>query len=92
MHELLRYLEAVGFDATPRVLGIDREGREILSFVPGDSGARAGRTSCPTTASARTARLLRRYHDAVRTYLPTARRDLVAGDGCTGARRARVPR
>ena len=24
VHELLRYLEAVGFDATPRVLGIDR--------------------------------------------------------------------
>ncbi len=35
-----RYLEAVGFDATPRALGIDREGREILSYIPGDSGAR----------------------------------------------------
>ena len=70
VHELLRYLEAVGFDATPRVLGIDREGREILSFVPGDSGARGWAYVVPDDGLRAYARLLRRYHDAVRTYLP----------------------
>jgi len=35
VHALLRHLEAVGFDGTPRFLGIDETGREILSFLPG---------------------------------------------------------
>jgi hypothetical protein len=37
-HELLRHLEAVGFRYAPRVLGFDEHGREILSYIPGDSG------------------------------------------------------
>src|SRR3954451_15774768 len=34
----LEHLERVGFPGAPRVLGIDEEGREILSYVDGDVG------------------------------------------------------
>ncbi len=40
VHALLRHLEAAGFDAAPRVLGIDELGREVLSFVPGEAPGR----------------------------------------------------
>jgi hypothetical protein len=33
VHSLLRHLEEVGFDGAPRVLGIDEQGREILTFI-----------------------------------------------------------
>lgn len=35
MHRLLQYLEQVGFPYSPRFLGIDDEGREILSYIEG---------------------------------------------------------
>jgi Ser/Thr protein kinase RdoA (MazF antagonist) len=35
VHALLRHLEAVGFDGAPRVLGIDAQNREVLSYLPG---------------------------------------------------------
>jgi len=34
VHALLRHLERVGFEA-PRVIGIDEEGREVLTYVAG---------------------------------------------------------
>lgn len=37
VHALLAHLEARGFDAAPRALGLDEHGREILSFVPGET-------------------------------------------------------
>ena len=70
VHELLRYLEASGFDRSPRVRGIDREGREILSYLPGDSGAHSWAHVVPDDGLSTFARLLRRYHDAVRSYIP----------------------
>jgi hypothetical protein len=36
---LLRHLEAQGFDGAPRFLGIDDQGREILTFIAGEVGA-----------------------------------------------------
>jgi hypothetical protein len=36
VHGLLRYLEDAGFDGSPRVLGIDEAGREILTFLPSE--------------------------------------------------------
>jgi hypothetical protein len=41
IHELLLYLESAGFPYSPRFLGIDDEGREVLSYLPGESGADA---------------------------------------------------
>jgi hypothetical protein len=35
VHALLHHLEDVGFTGAPRALGIDRHGREILSFLAG---------------------------------------------------------
>ncbi|MHB8449857.1 MAG: phosphotransferase [Mycobacteriales bacterium] len=38
VHELLRFLEADGYDFSPRVLGLDLAGREVLGFLEGDVG------------------------------------------------------
>jgi Ser/Thr protein kinase RdoA (MazF antagonist) len=35
IHALLRHLDDVGFAGAPRVMGIDDEGREVLSFMDG---------------------------------------------------------
>ena len=36
VHALLRHFEQMGFAGAPRPLGFDQQGREILSFIPGD--------------------------------------------------------
>lgn len=36
VHALLRHFEAVGFDGAPRLLGVDDQGREILTYVEGE--------------------------------------------------------
>jgi hypothetical protein len=38
VHEYLRYLEAAGFEGSPRVLGIEDD-REVLTFIKGDVAA-----------------------------------------------------
>ena len=68
---LLRHLEARGFTAAPRFLGIDASGREMLSFIPGDVPDELGDYS--SSQIARAARLLRSFHDA------TAGSDLADG-------------
>lgn len=37
VHAVLRHLEAVGFDGAPRVLGFDESGREMLTYMPGET-------------------------------------------------------
>jgi hypothetical protein len=37
IHALLRHVRANGFDLCPEPLGFDEQGREILSYVPGDT-------------------------------------------------------
>lgn len=69
VHDLLRYLERTGFDAAPRVLGIDERGREVLSWMPGETPARPlPEWAAADEVLAGVARLLRRYHDAVAGY------------------------
>jgi Phosphotransferase enzyme family len=63
VHALLRHLEVVGFDGSPRVLGFDEQGREVLSFLPSDVASRQSAPKTPEAAFA-LGRLLRRYHDA----------------------------
>ena len=36
VRDLLLHLEAVGFDGTPRYLGVDDRGREVLTWIDGD--------------------------------------------------------
>jgi hypothetical protein len=76
VHELLLRLESVGFPYSPRLVGIDEEGREILTFIDGICGAdgyvegvERGAEVWAMVASEdglrRFARLLRSFHDAV---------------------------
>jgi hypothetical protein len=71
VHGLLRHLEKRGFDGAPRVLGFDHRGREVLSFVLGDT-PRLPWPPWMTTdeALAGVGRLLRRYHEAVADFVP----------------------
>ena len=71
VHALLRHLEAVGFTAAPRVHGVDAQGREILSFLPGTVATRPWppvlREEHGLVALGR---WLRDYHEAVRGFVP----------------------
>ncbi len=69
VHALLRHLEAVGFEGAPRPLGLDEQGREIVTYI-------AGRVVHPDhedliatdQALASVAGLIRRYHDAAESF------------------------
>ncbi|MEU7477820.1 aminoglycoside phosphotransferase family protein [Lentzea sp. NPDC042327] len=69
VHGLLRHLRERGFTGAPDFHGIDEEGREILTFFPGEV------CNYPLSPAARSeealvsaARLLRSYHDATASY------------------------
>lgn len=69
VHQLLRHLEARGFDAAPRVLGFDEQGREVLFFIEGatdNSGDPHWVWS--ERALIEAGRLIRRYHDLCRSF------------------------
>ena len=70
VHELLLHFERVGFDGAPRFLGIDEQGREILTFVEGEPA------HAPVPAADQVVwelgRLLRRMHDAQVGFEPPA--------------------
>ncbi len=71
MIEVLRHLEAVGFDGAPRVLGRDEAGRWVLTYIPGDAPMPPyAAWVAATHPLASVATLLRRYHDAVAGYRP----------------------
>jgi phosphotransferase family enzyme len=65
VHRLLRHLEAKGFPGAPRFLGTDAQGREKLTFIPGEVTV-DGPPSGVYTGAALTgaATLLRAFHDA----------------------------
>jgi hypothetical protein len=89
VHALLRHLESVGFHAAPRVLGIDKRGREILTYLEGetvgdDDPWPAWWRDDGTLVQA--IRLLRRFHAVVMTFEPPADvRWRFAGSGEPGA-------
>ncbi len=68
VHSLLWHLESLGFDAAPRFLGVDAEGRETLSFIPGDVPADLGHHDDRNIRAA--GLLLRRFHDATASFPP----------------------
>ena len=65
MRDVLVELERVGFDAAPRWLGFDEQGRDVLTWVEGDDYSDTRSTVFADEQLAASARLLRRYHDAV---------------------------
>ncbi|BCJ47441.1 hypothetical protein GCM10010168_17990 [Actinoplanes ianthinogenes] len=81
IHEVLRHLEAVGFPYAPRVLGIDTDGREVLTYIAGESGGAAWSKVVGDAGLVAMARLLRDYHDAVRDFRPAAAAGWAASAG-----------
>lgn len=63
---LLEHLDEVGFRGAPQYLGVDDQGRDVLSFIDGEvAGRPAPDWVAETDRAVSVARLLRRYHDAV---------------------------
>lgn len=67
---LLQWFERVGFDGAPRYLGIDEQGREVLSFVEGEPAFAPVPSSDDVVVAI--GRLLRRAHDAQAGFVPPA--------------------
>jgi Ser/Thr protein kinase RdoA (MazF antagonist) len=74
MRDVLLHLERAGFDAAPRWLGVDEQGRDMLSWIDGETFVErgrmhpyiedgAGRITFSDEQVAAAMRLLRRYHD-----------------------------
>lgn len=72
VHALLRHLEAVGFPYSPRVPGHDDEGREVLTFIDGESGPAVRAKVVDDDGLAAFAHLPRAYHDACAGFVPPA--------------------
>ncbi|SEG92997.1 Phosphotransferase enzyme family protein [Nonomuraea solani] len=70
VHALLRHLEEAGFPYSPRVLGIDEEGREILTYLDGESGPEGWAKVVGDAGLTSFARLLRDYHDVAAGFRP----------------------
>ncbi len=69
----LRHLESLGFAGAPRVLGIDEQGREMLTYIEGDVGL----PPFPAWVGGDTvligvARLQRALHQAAASFVPPA--------------------
>ena len=62
VRSLLAELARRGFDAAPRYLGRDEQGRETFSYLEGDVPDELDALSDETLVAA--ARLIRRFHDA----------------------------
>jgi tRNA A-37 threonylcarbamoyl transferase component Bud32 len=71
IHRLLTHLHEHGFDGAPRPLGIDDDGREILTYIEGETRRGAEPSD---EALVEVMRLVRRFHDL------TA--ELVDGEEC----------
>jgi len=73
VHSVLRHLEDVGFDGAPRARGFDDQGRERLTFLPGQTLGET--TPWPDwlrsdDALGQVGAWLRRLHDATATFRP----------------------
>src|SRR5476651_2299310 len=70
---LLAHLAAKGFAYSPRPLGLDEKGREILTYLPCKSLHRPWIDVLKTDEGLRqVARMVRRYHEAVADFRPPA--------------------
>jgi Phosphotransferase enzyme family len=73
VHALLRHLEHAGVDGVPRALGFDDQGREMLTYLPGETIG--DRVPWPAWAFAdstlaQVGQWLRRVHDATADFTP----------------------
>lgn len=63
VHQFLKYLEAQDFEYSPRFLGLDKKGRETLSFMPGSTEFPMDLWKNDKILLA-SAKMLRKFHDA----------------------------
>ena len=73
VHALLAHLADRGFTAAPRPLGFDDQGREVLTFLPGETiGTRKPRPAWVHADGTliQVARWMRDYHRAVAGFVP----------------------
>lgn len=69
IHKLLKHLEHKGFKYAPRFLGIDEQGREILSFIEGEAGHYPLKEFMwSDDVLKEIAKMLRLYHEAVSDF------------------------
>jgi tRNA A-37 threonylcarbamoyl transferase component Bud32 len=69
IHKLLKHLENTGFSNSPKFLGIDEKGREILSFIEGEAGNYPLKEYMWSDDVLKDiAKMLRLYHDAVSDF------------------------
>lgn len=71
IHKLLLHLEAQGFSAIPSFLGIDDRDREILSFIPGETGVTFPKVKSYMLSDevlVEVASMLRGFHDASASF------------------------
>ena len=73
VHAVLQHLEGQGFDGAPRYLGLDEQGREILTYIEGEV---AGRPHPAWLADEQRlvslAKLVRRLDDAMGGFAPSS--------------------
>jgi thiamine kinase-like enzyme len=84
VHDLLKHLEKVGFGYAPRFLGLDNKGREVLSYIEGETGSKGNwrpiwQKITNEEGLHKFAKLLRAYHDAVADYKPSAGSEWASG-------------
>lgn len=76
LHAYLKYLEQADMTGVPRFLGIDAQGREILSYVHGKTAGADYDFGHPCLHSEQAicdmARFMRKLHDVSTGFLPTA--------------------
>lgn len=73
VHALLAHLVTKGFTGAPRPLGFDDQGREVLTFLTGETtGSRRPRPAWvyADDALVQVARWMRAYHQAVADFVP----------------------
>lgn len=73
VHLVLRYLEDIGFEGAPRVVGFDGSGREVLTYLPGETVG--GGLPWPDwvyseEALRQVGAWMRRLHDATAAFVP----------------------
>jgi phosphotransferase family enzyme len=78
VHELLRHFEQCGWLGAPRLLGVDGQGREILTFIDGYVAWRspADRVDSAESLTA-VARLVRQFHDLTAGTPPAGDQEVV---------------
>jgi hypothetical protein len=75
VHSVLRHLDDAGFDGAPRARGFDEQGRERLTFLPGDTPGEPSpwpEWVRSDGALRQVGGWLRRLHDATATFRPDA--------------------